>query len=60
MKTYLVSTRAEFEQTYKIEAENEEKAKEIALENTEDFYEQTQISTGEVLAIQEIENEKTN
>lgn len=56
MKTYLVSTKAEFEQTYKIEAENEEEAQKIALENTEDVIDQTQTNNGEVLEIQEVDN----
>ncbi len=42
------------EQTYIIEAENETEAQKIALENTEDFIEQSQVGSGEVLLLNEI------
>jgi hypothetical protein len=53
---FIVKTRALMEQTYHIEAENEEEAKRIALENTEDVIDQAQIDAGEVLEINEAEN----
>ncbi len=52
---YSVKTKAMMEQTYNIEAENEEEAKKIALENTQDVIDQTQVGAGEVLSITEVE-----
>ncbi len=55
MKKFLVKTKALMEQTYSIEAENEEEARKIALENTEDVIDQTVVETGEVLSVEEID-----
>lgn len=55
MKKYIVKTRALMEQTYVIEAESEEEAKKIALENTEEVTEQTVVETGEVLSVELVE-----
>lgn len=54
MKKFLIKTRAEFEQTYEIEANDEFEAKKIALENTHEFIEQTQVSNAEVLKITDL------
>lgn len=41
------------EQTYNIEANSKEEAEKIALGNTQDFIEQTQINAGEILSVEE-------
>ena len=43
------------EQTYTVEAPTEEEAKAIALANTQDIIDQTQVDEGEVLSCEEIE-----
>ena len=40
------------EQTYLIEARTEEEAKKIALSNTQNVIDQTQIDSGEILRIE--------
>jgi len=49
MAKYKIKTKAEMVQVYIVEAETEEKAKEIALSNVNDVIEQTQITSGEVI-----------
>jgi hypothetical protein len=54
MLTFLVKTKAVMEQSYKIEAPSKEEAEKIALENTQDIIEQTQVDAGEVLSVEEV------
>jgi len=49
MATFRIKTEAKMQQVYNIEAETKEEAEKIALENTQDFIEQTQISPGVVI-----------
>jgi hypothetical protein len=54
MNIYKIKTRALMEQTYNIEAEDEKDARRIALDNTKDIVEQTQVGEGEILSVEEI------
>lgn len=51
MKEYIVCTKATMEQAYKIHASSVEEAKRIALENTEEFFDQTVVGDSEVLSV---------
>mgnify|MGYP001589975063 CR=1 FL=1 len=46
---FQIKTRAEMEQVYQIEAQSKEEAEKIALGNTEEIFEQTQIDAGEII-----------
>lgn len=52
---YVIKTRAVMEQTYQIEAPSKEEAEKIALENTQDIVSQTQIDSGEIVSVDEVE-----
>jgi hypothetical protein len=49
---YIITTKATMKQKYLIEAETQEEAEKIALENTEDIIEQTQVDDGEILLVE--------
>jgi hypothetical protein len=51
MKKFVIKTKSLMEQKYIIEAKDIEEAKKIALRNTKDVIEQTQISEGEILEV---------
>jgi len=55
MKKFKIKTKALMEQTYIIEAETEEQAKQIAIDNTEDVVEQTVVGQAEILEVVETE-----
>lgn len=58
MEKYEVKTMAVMEQTYHIEAESEDDAKRIALQNTEEIIEQTQVNSGDIISVQLLEEQE--
>jgi len=55
-KTFVIKTRALMEQSYIVKADTKEEAEIIALQNTLDITEQTQIDSGEILEVIEVDS----